>query len=73
MTTWDEYHSFYPDQNKVDIGHVYDKEMPVSVIRQELSQIRGHLVEFPTKFLENVDMKGESIPFLSDAVQELYT
>ncbi|KAJ8656583.1 hypothetical protein O0I10_007660 [Lichtheimia ornata] len=73
VTTWDEYHSFYPDQNKTDIGHIADKEMPVSVIRQELSQIRGHLVEFPTKFLENVDMKGESIPFLSDAVQELYT
>ena len=73
VTTWEQYHAFYPDASKVDIGHVHDKSMPVAVIREELSKVRGHLVEFPYKFLEDVDMKGESIPFITDAVQELYT
>ncbi|KAI9493053.1 hypothetical protein BDB00DRAFT_825220 [Zychaea mexicana] len=73
VTNWEQYHSFYPDQGKINIGHVYDNNMPVSVIREELSKVRGHLVEFPYKFLEDIDMKGESIPFVTDAVQELYT
>lgn len=47
--------------------------MPVDVIREELSKIRGHLVEFPLHFLENVNLDGESIPFIGDTVQELYT
>ncbi|KAI7858196.1 hypothetical protein BDC45DRAFT_499033 [Circinella umbellata] len=73
VTNWEQYHSFYPDQEKINIGHVYDNTMSVSVIREELSKIRGHLVEFPHKFLEEIDMQGESIPFITDAVQELYT
>ena len=73
MTNWEQYHSFYPDQEKINIGHVSDNSMPVSVIREELSKIRGHLVEFPYKFLEDIDMQGESIPFITGAVQELYT
>lgn len=47
--------------------------MPVSEIREELSRIRGHLVEMPYAFLENIDLQGESIPFIKDSVQELYT
>jgi phospholipase D1/2 len=47
--------------------------MPVEVIRDQLSNIHGHLVEFPYHFLENVDLQGESIPFIGDDIQELYT
>lgn len=73
MTNWEEYKAFYPDENKIDIGHVYDSNMPVSEIREHLSKIRGHLVEFPYSFLENVDLQGESIPLITNVIQELYT
>lgn len=73
VTNWEEYHAFYPDPSKVDIGHVFDPDMPVDVIREELSKIRGHLVEFPLHFLENINLQGESVPFIGDTVQELYT
>ncbi|KAI8391192.1 uncharacterized protein BYT42DRAFT_474927 [Radiomyces spectabilis] len=68
-----EYKAFYPDPSQIDIGHVWDPEMSVETIRGHLSEIRGHLVEFPLHFLENIDLQGESIPFISDVVQELYT
>lgn len=73
MTTWEEYHAFYPDPEKIEIGHVHDPEMPVEDIVQTLDQVRGHLVEFPLKFLEQVDLQGESVPFLGDDINELYT
>jgi phospholipase D1/2 len=47
--------------------------MSVEEIRDHLSNIRGHLVEFPYHFLEAVDLQGESIPFIGDDIQELYT
>ena len=47
--------------------------MSVDTIRDHLSTIRGHLVEFPYHFLENVDLRGEAIPFIGDDIQELYT
>ncbi|KAG0171892.1 hypothetical protein DFQ28_003801 [Apophysomyces sp. BC1034] len=73
VTNWEEYKEFYPDPKEVDIGHVHDPEMSVDDIRENLGRIRGHLVEFPYKFLENVDLAGESIPFISNLTQELYT
>ncbi|CAO3597157.1 unnamed protein product [Absidia cylindrospora] len=73
VTTWEEYHAFYPDPEKIEIGHVHDPDMPVELIVDTLDQVRGHLVEFPLKFLEQVDLQGESVPFLGDDINELYT
>lgn len=73
VTNWEEYKSFYPDPSQIEIGHVHDPEMSVDDIRDQLSNIRGHLVEFPYKFLEGIDLQGESIPFIGDDIQELYT
>lgn len=73
VTNWEEYKSFYPDPSQIDVGHVHDPEMSVEEIRDQLSNIRGHLVEFPYRFLEGVDLQGESIPFIGDDIQELYT
>jgi phospholipase D1/2 len=47
--------------------------MSVDNIRDHLGNIRGHLVEFPYHFLEGIDLQGESIPFIGDDIQELYT
>ncbi|KAI8991905.1 hypothetical protein BDF20DRAFT_812470 [Mycotypha africana] len=65
--------AFYPDPSQIDIGHVHNPELTVEEIRGQLSNIRGHLVEFPYDFLKNVDLQGESIPFIGDDIQELYT
>ncbi|KAI8373627.1 hypothetical protein EDC96DRAFT_458022 [Choanephora cucurbitarum] len=73
VTNWEEYKEFYPNPSQIDIGHVHDPEMSVDTIRDHLSNIRGHLVEFPYHFLENVDLRGEAIPFIGDDIQELYT
>lgn len=47
--------------------------MTVQQVRQHLDTVRGHLVEFPTKFLSFEDLQGEAIPIVGAAVQELYT
>lgn len=73
VTNWEEYKAFYPDPNQTDIGHVHDPEMSVDEIRDHLGEINGHLVEFPYHFLENIDLQGESIPFIGNDIQELYT
>lgn len=73
ILTWDEYHKFYPDPEKIELGHVHDPNMSVSQVRQHLDNIRGHLVEFPTQFLSFEDLQGQSIPLVSAATQHLYT
>jgi phospholipase D1/2 len=47
--------------------------MSVKDIRQNLDTVRGHLVEFPTKFLSFEDLQSEAIPLIGSAMQELYT
>lgn len=73
VTTWDEYHKFYPDPEKIELGHVHDPNMSVDEVRRHLNNIRGHLVEFPMDFLSCEDLQGQSIPFVSASVQHLYT
>ncbi|KAG1449258.1 hypothetical protein G6F56_008696 [Rhizopus delemar] len=73
VTNWEEYKAFYPDPTQIDIGHIHDPDMSVEEIREHLGEVKGHLVEFPYHFLENIDLQGESIPFIGDDIQELYT
>lgn len=47
--------------------------MSVDEIRDNLSNVHGHLVEFPYRFLQDVDLHGESIPFIGHDLQSLYT
>ncbi|KAI8370759.1 hypothetical protein EDC96DRAFT_502234 [Choanephora cucurbitarum] len=73
ITNWNQYHQFYPDPEKIELGHVHDPNMSVHEVRKHLSAIRGHLVEFPLDFLRDEDLQGEAIPIVGSAVQELYT
>lgn len=73
VTNWDEYKAFYPSGEEIDIGHVYDPEMSVDEILENLGRVRGHLVEFPLDFLKEVNLQGDSIPFITDFTEELYT
>lgn len=47
--------------------------MGVDEITENLSRIRGHLVEFPLNFLKEVNLQGDAIPIISDFTAELYT
>jgi len=75
VTTWDEYKKFFktePNEGEVAMaGHIYSDTIPVKEIREKLAKIRGHLVHFPTHFLEKVDLLGESV--LNKLTMELYT
>lgn len=73
VTNWDDYHKFYPDPEKINLGHVHDPNMSVREIRQNLDTVKGHLVEFPTEFLSHEDLQSEAIPLIGSAMQELYT
>lgn len=73
VTNWDEYKEFYPSGEDIDIGHVYNPDMGVDEITENLSRIRGHLVEFPLNFLKEVNLQGDAIPIISDFTAELYT
>ncbi|KAI9319321.1 hypothetical protein BX666DRAFT_1925043 [Dichotomocladium elegans] len=73
VTTWDQYKEFYPDANAIDICHVHDPDMSVETIQDNLSRVRGHLVEFPLDFLKDEELDSGSIPLISDFTEELYT
>ncbi|KAI9306139.1 hypothetical protein BJ944DRAFT_264042 [Cunninghamella echinulata] len=65
----DQYKSFYPDPNVITIGHVWNSSLTTQDIRNHLGKVRGHLVEFPTHFLEEEDLKADALTL----TLELYT
>ncbi|KAJ3211472.1 hypothetical protein HK099_007999, partial [Clydaea vesicula] len=75
VKNWDQYHAFFkkePELGKVTVaGHIYDENMPISTIREKLDSIQGHLVVFPTEFLSEVDLKGDSK--LTELAMTLFT
>jgi phospholipase D1/2 len=75
VTSWETYKEFFKAEPNADevvaAGHIYSDTIPVKEIREKLSKIRGHLVHFPTRFLEEVDLLGESA--LNDLIMNLYT
>ncbi|GAA5922074.1 uncharacterized protein JCM15063_003177 [Sporobolomyces koalae] len=48
ITTWKEYKDYVP---KSKVGHVARADMPVQYIKEQLDQVRGHLVNMPLDFL----------------------
>ncbi|GAA6040745.1 hypothetical protein JCM8097_003276 [Rhodosporidiobolus ruineniae] len=50
ITNWDEYKNYVP-QKPIKPGHVATTDMPVRFIREQLNQVRGHLVPLPLNFL----------------------
>ncbi|CAG8532549.1 21725_t:CDS:2, partial [Racocetra persica] len=69
VKTWDDYQSFVPDPKKIPLGHVYDPDKI-----SELENIKGHLVQFPYRFLEeevSTLKKIETLNDLKDDFKEL--
>jgi len=61
VQTWDEYHKFIPDRSKILTGHVCDPKQSVEQVKAKLSQIKGHIVQFPTQFLAGEELSGSTI------------
>ncbi|CAG8468958.1 364_t:CDS:10 [Diversispora eburnea] len=60
VTTWEKYENFVPDRTKVPIGHAAN-QADVETIKDKLSNVRGHLVEFPTRFLQSENLLSSVI------------
>lgn len=60
IKTFKDYDHFMP-KNTHKAGHLYDPYQPVDLVRSELDKIRGHLVWFPLKFLEDAEMAEKGL------------
>ncbi|KAF9328374.1 hypothetical protein BG006_008442, partial [Podila minutissima] len=58
VETWDDYKAFVPDAKKVLTGHVCMPGATVENVTERLQRVTGHLVEFPTKFLQKENLLG---------------
>ncbi|GAA5875841.1 hypothetical protein JCM16303_004016 [Sporobolomyces ruberrimus] len=50
LQTWAQYKEYVP-KKPVKVGHVARPDMPVQYIKEQLDQIKGHLVTMPLDFL----------------------
>lgn len=73
VRTWDQYKEFMPDVEKVLRCHTVKKEMTKRQVRHKLSEIQGHLVEFPTHFLEEEVLRATNFSAESLMPEDLYT
>lgn len=58
IESWDDYKAFVPDPKKVLTGHVCMPGATVENVTERLQRVTGHLVEFPTKFLQKENLLG---------------
>jgi len=73
VRTWDDYHKFIPDRNTVLPGHVVNLSLNKRTIQADLDQIQGHLVEFPTAFLLNEELKAAKWSAESVMPEDVFT
>ncbi|KAG0077002.1 hypothetical protein BGZ92_002158 [Podila epicladia] len=58
IETWDDYRAFVPNPKKVMQGHVAMENATAEVVIEKLQGVTGHLVEFPTRFLQKENLMG---------------
>ena len=58
VETWDDYRAFVPNPKKVMQGHVAMENATAEVVTEKLKGVTGHLVEFPTRFLQKENLMG---------------
>ena len=56
VTDWEQYKKFAPDPTKMHVGHVANPDACDVEVKKKLSNIRGHLVQFPTQFLNKENL-----------------
>lgn len=72
IKTWKDYDTFLPRGDKVKSGHLFvgEDQMSTKVVREKLSQIKGHLVWMPLEFLvdEELAEKGLSVNTWTESI-----
>lgn len=53
-------------------GHLYDAYMPAEHAREQLDKVRGHLVWFPLRFLEDAPMAEKGLQ-VNSYTESVYT
>ncbi|CAG8464425.1 6353_t:CDS:10 [Acaulospora morrowiae] len=61
VVNWESYDQFVPDSTLVPTGHVANSKANLEEVKNKLSNIRGHLVNFPLHFLEGENLFGSVI------------
>lgn len=59
--TFEQHRQFVPDPLKISHAHVADPTLSGAEIRERLSKVRGHLVDFPVDYLKDENMLNTSI------------
>ncbi|KAJ9060903.1 hypothetical protein DSO57_1026038 [Entomophthora muscae] len=60
VANWDAYRAFIPNPDQVVTGHPDFRSLRPSQIQRILRNVRGHLVEFPSKFLEQENFSASA-------------
>lgn len=72
IKTWKDYDTFLPRGDKVKSGHLFvgEDQMSTKMVREKLSQIKGHLVWMPLEFLvdEELAEKGLSVNTWTESI-----
>ncbi|KAL7765567.1 hypothetical protein ACKLNR_003483 [Fusarium oxysporum f. sp. zingiberi] len=71
IRTFDDYDLYLPPRG-VKAGHIFDQFMPPEDAREKLSQIKGHLVWFPLRFLEDAEMAEWGLQ-VNSVTESIYT
>jgi phospholipase D1/2 len=71
VTNFDQYNDFLPKET-TKAGHIYNKDMPVEEIHKRLDEIKGHLVWFPLKFLQDAEMAEKGLQ-INAWTESIYT
>jgi len=73
VKSWADYKKFFPNKEVVLPGHVVNVDLEKKEIQKELDKIQGHLVEFPTAFLVNEELKAAKWSAESVMPEDVFT
>jgi phospholipase D1/2 len=71
IRNFDDYKNFLPPGEHKQ-GHLFDMNMSIKEVKQELDKIRGHLVWMPLRFLEEAEMAEKGLQ-VNAYTESIYT
>ena len=70
--TFVDYSAFLPRHSEFKQGHLHDRFMPATEVREKLDQIQGHLVWMPLEFLKDAEMAETGLQ-VNSYTESIYT
>lgn len=71
IKSFKDYEDFLPGQDRKQ-GHLFNQYMPAEDIRRQLDKIKGHLVWYPLRFLEDAEMAERGLQ-VNNITESVYT